>query len=390
MPTARSATSARRRAIRFSKRPVLWGIALVVLGHLFLTFAISSVFPEIRDPDQAFKLRKLQECLAQADSGRPLVLMMGSSRVAMGYRPELVERPDGPLYYNYGLCFSGPILNLITLHRLLDAGIRPHTILLEVWPPHLAAESAECTDSTSLDVNRLSWRDLSILAPYSAKPARLYQSWFVNRLESWSTYRFTLTRLFAPALLDPSQESEARWSGMHERGWLGQNSYRMHPTAKTYTRYLTHTRFHLAKVLRRPAMAEDSRTALADFLEVCRREDIQVGLIWMPESPEFRRSYGTAGLAEASTELQALSRHAGMPLFDTNDWIPEDGFVDGYHLTHAGAELFTRMLERDVLTPFIAHSEGGLNLEAGFLVKKASSDKRSTSQREVPSSLSIR
>ena len=110
----------------------------------------------------------------------------------------------------------------------------------------------------------------------------------------------------------------------------------------------------------------------------------------MPESPEFRRSYGSAGLAEASAELQAVSQRAGTPLFDTNDWIPEDGFVDGYHLTHAGAELFTRMLERDILNPFIAHSGGELSLEAGFLVKKASSDKRSTSQRDAASDLSIR
>ncbi len=209
-PSRRAERSGQRRAIRYSKRPVLWGVALVVLAHLVLTFAVAYCVPEIRDPDQVFKLRKLKECLARNDPARPLVLMMGSSRVAMGYRPELVERPDGPLYYNYGLCFSGPLLNLITLHRLLDAGIHPQTILLEVWPPHLAAESAEQTDTVSLDVNRLSWRDLGILAPYNAHPASLYQSWFVNRLESWSTYRFTLTRLFAPALLESTQDTEAQ------------------------------------------------------------------------------------------------------------------------------------------------------------------------------------
>ena len=238
MATARSGSPAQRRMNRYSKRSVLWGAALLVLAHLMLTFVVTCVLPEIRDPDQAFKLRKLQECLAQKDPRRPLVLMMGSSRVAMGYRPEIVERQDGPLYYNYGMCFSGPLLDLITLHRLLDAGIHPDTILLEVWPPHLATETAERTDTIALDVNRLSWRDLEILSPYAAKPRSLYQSWFVNRLESWFTYRFTLTKLFAPALFDTEQTSEARWSGMHERGWLGQNSYRVHPPEKLYQHYL--------------------------------------------------------------------------------------------------------------------------------------------------------
>ena len=129
---------------------------------------------------------------------------------------------------------------------------------------------------------------------------------------------------------------------------------------------------------------------MTEFLKVCREEGIQVGLIWMPESPEFRSSYSAGGLAEATAELQSVSRHAGAPLFDANDWIPEDGFVDGYHLTHAGAEVFTRMLERDVLSPLIAHAGGALSLEAGLLLKKANSDKRSTSQRDVPGGLSIR
>jgi hypothetical protein len=79
-----------------------------------------------------------------------------------------------------------------------------------------------------------------------------------------------------------------------------------------------------------------------------------------------------------------------MPLIDTNDWVPEDGFVDGYHLTHAGAELFTRMLERDLLSPLVAHSKGGLNLEAGFLTKRTTPEKARTSERKVPFSASIR
>ncbi len=177
---------------------------------------------------------------------------------------------------------------------------------------------------------------------------------------------------------------------MRERGWLGQHSYRMHPPAETYSRYIIHTRYSLANVLEKPMMAADARNALNDFLGVCHRQGIQVGLIWLPESPEFRRSYGKEGLAKASAELRALAQRAGMPLIDTNDWVPEDGFVDGYHLTHAGAELFTRMLERDLLSQLVAHSKGGLNLEAGFLTNRSTPDKGSTSQREVPITATIR
>jgi hypothetical protein len=359
-------------------------------AHLVLTLVVSYVAPEIRDPDQTLKLRKLQDCLARNDPSRPLVLMMGSSRVGMGYRPELVDRPDGPLYYNYGLCFAGPLLELITLHRILDAGIHPRAILLEVWPPHLADESAENTDKVSLNVNRMSWDDLRILAPYARRPSRLYRSWMVNRLECWSTYRFTLTRLFAPAFADSAKDEEVRWGGMHERGWLGQTTYRAHPPTDVYNRYLVHMRFRLARVLDKPVMAIDARKALIDFVSVCREHGIQVGLIWLPESPEFRNSYSTSGLAQASQELQALAGHEGLPIFDTNDWIPEEGFFDSYHLTHAGAALFTHRLEREVLTPLLAHTQAGLSLEAGMLSRKPGTTKNTTSERKVPAALSIR
>ncbi len=389
LPTVQARThSVRRLTYRLASRRVLWGLGLVVALHLLFTFVVSCLVPEIRDPDQAFKLGKLQECLAETGGDRPLVLMIGSSRVAMGYRPELVERRDGPVYYNYGLCFSGPLLDLITLHRLLDAGIRPHTIILEVWPPHLATESVGDKEAISLDINRLSWRDLQVLAGFSTHRERLWRNWLVNRLESWSTYRFTLTRLFGPDWLDTTGEPVARWSGIHERGWLGQEPYRSHPSSETYLRFLTHTRFNLAKVLKKPRMARDSALALTEFLNICRQHGIEVALIWLPESPEFRNSYAKEELAATTTQLQRLARRAGMPLIDARDWVPEDGFVDGYHMTHAGAELFTRMLESNVLNPYLA--EGSLGLETGLLTRKASSDRRSTSQNELPLTFSIR
>jgi hypothetical protein len=384
------AGSLRRRGLRRPMRPLLWGVAILALGHLALAYVVASVAPEIRDPDQIFKLRKLQQCLVDAGPQRPLILMMGSSRVAMGYRPELVERSDGPIYYNYGLCFAGPLLDLITLHRLLDAGIQPRKILLEVWPPHLAAESADGIDSVSLDVNRLSWRDLGVLAPYTAKPKNLYRNWIVNRLESWSTYRFTLTRLFGPEWLETSQETTARWSGLQERGWLGQDPYRDHPAPDVYQRYLVHTRYHLAKELKQPTMGRDARSALTEFLSVCRGEKIQVELIWLPESPRFRDSYEAQGLAEASAELRALARREGMRLIDANDWVPEDGFVDGYHLTHAGAELFTRTLESEVLGPAVAKSIHRVAEKNAFLVQPVDTSRQAVSKRNAAAASTIR
>ena len=113
----------------------------------------------------------------------------------MGYRPELVER-CGPLFST--ALFLRPLLNLITLHRILDAGIRPHAILLEVWPPPGRNPLNGPTPSRSMSIDCLE----RSTGPDTLLPSpELYKNWIVNGSKAVD-YRYTHP-LFARRWLTP-------------------------------------------------------------------------------------------------------------------------------------------------------------------------------------------
>src|SRR5438034_376226 len=82
--------------------------------------------PRLRDPQYGNKLRTLRQRLRR-ERGRPLIVALGSSRVNMGFRPDVIASHapasgDSPLLFNFGLNAAGPIMELLCLRRLLDEG----------------------------------------------------------------------------------------------------------------------------------------------------------------------------------------------------------------------------------------------------------------------------
>src|SRR5947209_3513628 len=123
----------RRRA----RQAVLAGLALfalvqVALAPLFLHRGLC-----LRDPAYGHKVRRLKERLA--GEPRPLLVVgIGSSRTLFGLRgevaqPWLSEQMGRPVVlFNMGLTGAGPITNLLNLRRLLNEGVRPDLVVLEV------------------------------------------------------------------------------------------------------------------------------------------------------------------------------------------------------------------------------------------------------------------
>jgi hypothetical protein len=95
---------------------------------------------------------------------------------------------------------------------------------------------------------------------------------------------------------------------------------------------------------------------MRDLVERCRREQIPLVLVLMPESSDFRTWYSPEGLAEARRLLAELRDGCGVPVIDASAWVPDDGFKDGHHLMEKGAEVFTTRL-REELRPFLARGE---------------------------------
>src|SRR5438093_13042053 len=105
----------RRQTFAAGCRAVLaWGLLFYLAFQVALIVITDNWRPELRDPEYGSKLSRLRERLAE-EPGRPLILILGSSRAGYGFRPEVVSdwrTPDGasPMVFNFGLTGAGPIL----------------------------------------------------------------------------------------------------------------------------------------------------------------------------------------------------------------------------------------------------------------------------------------
>ncbi len=85
---------------------------------------------------------------------------------AAGRRAHAYRRRKGGrlLTYNFSQVGSGPLGELVCLRRLLDAGIRPNFLAIEVLPP-LLGRKTDAVGDPKVGVSRLTWNDVSPAAP---------------------------------------------------------------------------------------------------------------------------------------------------------------------------------------------------------------------------------
>src|SRR4051812_49644316 len=93
----------KRQAARRARSDVLWCLGGFCLLQVGLVVAMEHWRPEYRDLEYGVKRALLRQRL-QEQPGRPLVLVLGSSRVFNGFRPEVLPCPPGgeAVYFNFG------------------------------------------------------------------------------------------------------------------------------------------------------------------------------------------------------------------------------------------------------------------------------------------------
>jgi hypothetical protein len=322
-------------------------------AQLALALAMEHWRPELRDLEYGAKRNRLRARLAE-EPGRPLLLVLGSSRTNLGIHPAaLPPLPAEPVVFNASLQGAGPVLELICLHRLLDDGIRPDWLVLECWPPNWH-QDGDLAEFYRIPVSRLAWSDLRVLCRYHARPGLLYEEWGLARITPWSSSRFALLMQYARDWLPREPRRDDMWKRIDASGWLPY----LHSADPREVRQRT-PRMHrnFAPILNSFHVSAVADRAWHEMLTLCRREGIHVALLYMPESQAFRGWYPPAVRAEADDYLNGLSREYGVPLIDARDWCPDEDFADCIHLLPPAADQFTERLGREVL-PKLIRGEG--------------------------------
>jgi hypothetical protein len=342
------------------KRIVLWTLVCFAASQMALSLYLVKRRPEVRDPLYGLRLCSLRTKRAESPKA-PLFLILGSSRVKYSVWPGAMkvhgrEGEPPPVVYNFGVNGLGPIRELMYLRRLLADGVRPDWLLVEVWPP-LWPEAGYFTESRMvLGEDDLRWRDIPLVGRYFLKEQGVVRYGLRKWLLPISDYRGRLLEATAHVLLPHAQ---ARESAEHVRDWLPKDDTGWFPlpwgatTAEGRRRAIEHGAEEMKPLVDPLNIDPRSDSALRELLTECRRHDIQVALILMPEHSRTRGWYPPQAHELVGSYLNRLRQDYPVPIVDTRAWAPDEDFADYCHMGTNGVPAFSERLGREVVQPLI-------------------------------------
>jgi hypothetical protein len=341
-----------RRMRQCGRAVALWCLCLYAVAQAGLFAVMDRWHPMQFERVYRHKWRQLRRLTARAP-GRPLVVMLGSSRTDGAFEAGRLSGTPGPdgrtlLAYNFGVPAAGPIHEYLYLREMLDAGIRPRLLLVEFLPPLLnEPHKALISEERWTSAPWISLSQLVRMRPYFACPGLKTREWVEARLAPWCVYRPHFHERLQEALDPPAEPRPRRcqdaWGHrIPEPLPPGDSAYQLGAWRRAACRDM------YGETLARLRVGDGPRRALHDLLDHCRRENIPVALVVMPESNDFRSWYRPEGLAAARRLLDELSAAYGAEVIDANRWIDDADFSDGHHVLARGAEVFTTRLLGEV------------------------------------------
>jgi hypothetical protein len=332
---------------------LLWGLAFFIVAHFAILLATQRFWPHLRDPEFGYKLNLIRK-LRKEEPDRPLLVLLGSSRTGQGLRPGVLKElrtPDGrePLVFNFSLVGSGPLAELVTLRRLLDAGVRPDWLAIEILPAVLG-RTVDAFNGSNGGVSRLSWPDVRLLTQYVTEPEKLSHNWYLAQLLPWYANRFSVMNHYLSNWV-PWRLRLDHWKQLDRWGWsdIGLDDQPL----VTVPCALDVARRTYQDDLRDLHITPMQDRALRDLLALCRQEHIPTLLYMMPEGSIFRAWYTPPTWKCLETYLAGVSREYGVPVVNARTWMPDMYFGDCHHLYRLGATCFTQRFGKDALSYLI-------------------------------------
>ncbi|MCE9564534.1 MAG: hypothetical protein K8U57_21050 [Planctomycetes bacterium] len=333
IPTRRPKHVPNRR--QSARSALISGLLAFLVATVALSLALETVRPEWREPEFGHRLALLQQ-------KQPRVFVIGTSRTQNAIAPHVMS--GSVRVFNFGQSAATPLKELLTLQRLLDAGVRPTAVVVELFPPALAVNG---TDETELRdrAARLSATDLQHLSADGA----FWQRWLAARAAPWHAQRQVMMSHWA-----------ARWQPWEERidfQWTTLDAGGFQPVAEVTSERraaltaLAHrewkdafTGFHAGK---------SSVRAVREFVALCRANAIPVAFVIPPISPAFRAKFALGVLTSAESFLLRMSNELEVRVFPALTDMTEDEFIDGHHMLKHGAERYSRWLAHTHINPWV-------------------------------------
>ncbi|MCS7021819.1 MAG: DUF1574 domain-containing protein [Gemmataceae bacterium] len=339
--------------VQKARSALKWTLLALLGFHLGLAALLETVCPHWRDPEFGHRLQQLQRLQLLTEPRRPLVLILGTSRAQNGLQPaamEFEQQPCSPLVFNFAQTGSPPLKVLLTFRRLIDAGIVPDAIVVEVLPLWLAIDApAEVVFASS--VERLTWRDLTYLAPYCHNQQRLQRQWLRRRLTPWWTQRSVLKSHWCPRWLPWNERVDPFWTGMMADGFMP--FLYAEPTEDFRQRAQAHARLEYAYAFQGFRFTSGCLSAVAELVSLCRQHGVAVAFVEPPTAGQFRSWFAPGVWEHGRQQLFNLAQQWNVPLFPAELPLEDHEFADGHHLLRSGAARYSRWLAERYLRPWL-------------------------------------
>jgi hypothetical protein len=348
----------RPKVVRVGRRRLRAQAAMASFVVVALALNVAAVLvlddlrPGIRDPEYGRRIHHYREQVAE-NPGRPMVLLLGSSRAAMGVCPSAWEdvRPAGsPMIFNLSVLGGGPIMELLVARRAFADGVRPSVVLIEYWPPYFYSEG-NWAEPRRIVAERLSPIDRPIVRDYFPNPAGIEARMRgFRRNPIWEARERLLVQLF-PKWVRNDRRMDWMWDGVDEWGWKPGFDY---PPGNSPER---DRMLAACGAIYRPLFADyrisaSADRALREAVATARDSGAAVGLLYLPESSEFRSWYTPEAERLARKHLAEVSRDLALPVINAREWMDDGLLVDGFHLSRLGAREFTRRLGTAIAAAF--------------------------------------
>jgi hypothetical protein len=332
----------RQRAGRRARRCLAWALSSWLVVSVALLLHVQVLRQDLIAPDFAVRLAKVRQRQAE-QPGRPLWLVLGSSRMRTGYWPESVEPPRDRqgrpvLVFNFAHNGMGPVFQHLYLRRLLREGVRPDLVVLEVMPLYLHHEP------DAFLTHFLVWPELPRAASYIPWHA-LVRNLARRQVELYPDAARAVFPSDLHWLVPPGDA--LRVGPTLALGGPGQMRDRVTEADRRRRIDLQCAMYQWRDV----TVSERGERALRDSLELCRLARIEVVLLLSPEGESFGLFYPPGAEGTLVARVRRLGAEAGVRVVDARRWLVEEEFCDGHHMLRRGAAKFTRRLHHEVLAP---------------------------------------
>jgi hypothetical protein len=352
----------RRRPNRHRARNiVLYGLLLLLGWQAYLAIIAVRAGHALADPVSHYRLKRFTTS-GLSYPARWQVAALGSSRTLQGLNaPELeaISVADGAtptIVGNFAQPGGGPIIQLLHLRRLLQAGVRPDVVLVELTPFLLDERDPEELQEIRLPPERLTLEEAGWVAGLAgqARPSATMR-WWQDVCFPQYTHRFALVSQVMPNLLPLTKRLNEGHAFLDmTQQCVNQHGQQWRPELRELGLQEARRR-HFDKMQTIPKTGV-SIEALDEIFRLCKQEGIRAALILMPEGREFQSWYSDQALADIQALAASLSERNGIAWHDCQNWLPDEHwYSDSHHLLPTGANKFTRRFWHEVLQPMLTN-----------------------------------